>query len=267
MRSIAGLTIAMALVCGPLFAAEPPSLVKARALYNAGDYDGAIAAAAQARTEPGAADAAALVEARAYLERYRRNSDLADVAAARDALNMIHPSALSPRDQVDYFVGLGQSLYLADLFGAAAQLFDTALDRSMLLPDRDRLLLLDWWATSLDREAQWGAPDRRAPLFAQISTRMQDEIHRDPGSAPANYWLVVAARGTGDLDAAWDAAVAAWVRAPLSPSTAQSLRADVDRLVMEALIPERAHARPAREQADAVEALRVQWESVKEQWK
>lgn len=267
MRSIAGFVIAMALACGTVHAAEPSSLVQARALYNAGDYDGAIAAAGQARSDPAGADAAALVEARAYLERYRRNADPADVAAARESLNAVRPSALSPRDQVDFFVGLGQSLYLSDLFGAAAELFETALDRDALLPPRDRLLLLDWWATALDREAQWGAPDRRARLFAEIASRMEDELRRDPGSAPANYWLVVAARGTGDLDAAWDAAVAAWVRAALDPSTAEMLRSDVDRLVTEALIPERAHTRPAREQADATDALKAQWELVKEQWR
>ena len=269
MRSIAAFVIATALACGTAYAVEPQALAKARALYNAADYDGAIAAAAQARTEPGAADAAALVEARARLERYRRSpesADPADLTAARQSLSAIHPSALSPRDQVDFFVGLGQSLYLAELFGAAAELFETALERGTLLPPRDRLMLLDWWATALDREAQGGAPDRRARLFGQIAMRMEEELRRDPGSAAANYWLVVAARGAGDLDAAGDKAVAAWVRATIDPSS-QALRSDVDRLVTQALIPERARTRPAREQVDATETLRAQWELVKAQWK
>ncbi len=47
------------------------------------------------------------------------------------------------------------------LFGAAAELFDTALGRSVLIGDRDRLLLLDWWATALDREAQTRPVDGR----------------------------------------------------------------------------------------------------------
>src|SRR5205814_5834650 len=104
-------------------------------------------------------------------------------------------------------------------------------------------------------------------LAVQITARMEEELRRDPGSVPANYWLAVAARGAGDLDAAWDAAVAAWVRATLGPATSQQLRSDIDRLVTEALIPERARSRPAREQADATEALRAQWELVKQQWK
>ena len=263
----AAVAIAIALVSGAASAAEPPALAKARALYNAADYDGAIAAAAQARTQPGAADAAGLVEARSHLERYRRAPDSADLAAAREALSAIRPSVLSPRDQVDFLVGLGQSLYLGELFGAAAELFDTAIERGVLLAARDRLMLVDWWATALDREAHASAPERRARLYERMAARMEEELRRDPGSAPANYWLAVAARGAGDLDAAWDAAVAAWVRATLDPATSSALRSDIDRLVTTALIPERARARPAREQADAADALRAQWELVKQQWK
>src|SRR4029450_929279 len=122
------------------------------------------AAAALARTQTPAADAAALVEARARLEPSRRNADPEDLMAARDALNTIRASMLAGRDQVDFLVGLGQSLYLTDFFGAAADLFDTALERSAPLPDRDRMLLLDWWATAGDREAQGGRPDRAAAL-------------------------------------------------------------------------------------------------------
>jgi len=260
------LAVAALLAAQVADAAEPASLTRARTLYNAADYDGAIAAAALARTQTPAADAAALVEARARLERYRRNADSEDLMAARDALNTIRASMLMGRDQVDFLVGLGQSLYLTDFFGAAADLFDTALERSAPLPDRDRMLLLDWWATAVDREAQVAPPERRSRLAAQITDRMVDELRRDPGSAPANYWLAVAARAAGDLDAAWDAAVAAWVRATLGPATEQ-LRADIDRLVMQAVIPERARAHRARDQVDSTDVMRAQWESVKQQWR
>jgi len=260
------LAMAALLVAPAANAAEPASLTRARTLYNAADYDGAIAAAALARTQTPASDAAALVEARARLERYRRNVNPDDLMAARDALNTIRASTLAGRDQVDFLVGLGQSLYLTDFFGAAADLFDTALERSAPLPDRDRMLLLDWWATAVDREAQSAPPERRSRLAAQITTRMGDELRRDPGSAPANYWLAVAARAAGDLDAAWDAAVAAWVRATLGPATEQ-LRADIDRLVMQAVIPERARAHRARDQVDLTDAMRAQWELVKQQWR
>ena len=247
-------------------AAEPSPLARARTLYNASDYEGAIAAAEMARTQPAMADAAAVVEARARLERYRKNPDPMDLADARAALNTVHAAVLSPREHVDLLIALGLALYLSDLFGPAADVFDTALERSMALADRDRLMLLDWWATAIDREAQAATPERRARLATQISTRMGEELRRDPGNAPANYWLAVAARVGGDADTAWDAAVAAWVRAPLSGASDQ-LRLDIDRLVVDAIIPERARARATRDQPDPAGTLRAQWETIKSDWK
>jgi hypothetical protein len=95
---------------------------------------------------------------------------------------------------------------------------------------------------------------------------METALRQEPGNGPANYWLAAATRGTGDVDRAWAAAIAAWVRSSLEPASAPSLRADLDRLVTQALIPERVRARPAREQADATTALRAEWEMVKMQW-
>jgi len=265
MRWLSLMVIALGLAA-PVRAAEPPALARARAFYNAADYDGAIAAAAQALTVPGAGDAASLVEARARLERYRRSSDPLDLTTARDRLRTLRPAALSPRDQVDLLVGLGQTLYLDNLFGPAVELFDTALQRAATVPAVDRRLLLDWWATALDRNAQASPSDRRARLYEQLDARMEGELRLDPGSAPANYWRAVAKRGAGDVDGAWDAAVAAWVRAPLGTTTATALRVDIDRLVTQALIPERVRTRPLREQAEAVDALHAQWELVKQQY-
>ena len=47
----------------------------------------------------------------------------------------------------------------------------------------------------------------------------------------------------------------------------EQLRADIDRLVMQAVIPERARVHRARDQTDPTDAMRAQWESVKEQWR
>ena len=49
------------------WADEPPALAKARALYNAADFEGAIDAASVARQQAAWADAAALVIARSHL--------------------------------------------------------------------------------------------------------------------------------------------------------------------------------------------------------
>ena len=202
----------------PAWAAEHPALAKARALYNAGDFDGAISAAAVARRDPASADAAALVIARAHLERYRQRADPADLGAAREALGSVRSSALTPRDQVDLLVGLGQSLYLGEVFGAAAELFDTALSRASLLPDRDRLLLLDWWATALDREAQTRARRSAASrVFERIAERMEAELRR--GSGERGRELLARRRGARQRRrrSRLGCRVAAWVRSTLKP--------------------------------------------------
>jgi len=257
----------LAMSAATVRAAEPPSLAKARMLYNAGNYEGAIDAAAVARRQAQSADAASLVIARSHLERYRQRADPGDLADAREALASVHVDALAQRDQVDLLVGLGQSLYLGEIYGASAELFDTALNRSSMLEPRDRLMLLDWWATALDRDAQTRPFDRRAPAYQRIAERMDRELRDDPASGVANYWQVVAARGTGDLDRAWSAAIAAWVRSTLNPTTMTQLRGDLDRVMEQALIPERARSNPARDGVDAVEMLRADWSLVKENWK
>jgi hypothetical protein len=269
MRTFAVAVVTLMLVglAPAAWAAEPPALAKARTLYNAANYEGAIDAAAVARRQAPWADAAALVIARSHLERYRQSADPKDLVAAREAFGTVKASALAPRDLVDLIIGLGQSLYLGELFGASADLFDTALTKASLLNQRDRLMLLDWWATALDREAQTRPPDRRRVVFERITERMEEELRQDPGSPVANYWLAVSARGAGDVDGAWSAAVAAWVRSTLSPDTTEELRADLDRLVMQALIPERSRVMPGRDPQEAVSALRAEWELVKQQWK
>ncbi len=267
-RCVCAVVLAL-LVCGPARAAEPVALARARSLYNAADYDAAIAAAKDARRIPSATDAAALVLGRAHLERYRQRSDADDLSAARAALQSVRPQALTPRDRVELVVGLGQSLFLGEAFGAAAELFDTALAQSATLPPRARAMLLDWWASSLDREAQSRPQERRSPVFQRVAERMEAELRSEPGCAAASYWLAVAARGAGDLDRAWDSAVAGWVRASLNPDTAPALRADLDRLVTQFLVPERARQRQAagRDPQEATTALLSEWELIKSQWK
>ena len=265
MRVLVAFGVAMVLAAS-VDAADPPALARARSLYNAGNFDGAVTEAATARRQPGAGDAAAVIEARAHLERYRLSSDPTELSTARAALTAVNPQALAPRDHLDLLVGLGQSLFFGELYGPAAQLFDTALARSAPLPTKDRLALLDWWASAMDRNAQSVPFDARATVFSRIVERMERELTTDPGSAPANYWLAVALRGAGDVDGAWDAAIAGWVRAALNPATATTARMDLDRLVTERLVADRSRRRPASEQADAEAALVKVWERVKQEW-
>lgn len=267
MRPLLAAILFFAMI-GPAVAADPPALAKARTRYNDGDFDGAISAAAVARNVAGSADSAALVIARAHLELYRQRAQPDDLATARATLMGVHAANLTPRDQVDLDIGLGQSLFLGEVFGAAAEMFDAALARATVLSTAERRQLLDWWATALDREAQARTPDRRARVFERVLNRMEDELKVDPLNPTANYWLAVAARGIGDPDRAWNVAVAAWVRSSLAPDTdSTSLRADLDRLVGEALITERARLRPMSEQQVAMAMFRAEWDLVKEQWK
>jgi hypothetical protein len=267
MRRFAGALAILLLLSVRASAAEPASLARARTLYNAADYDAAIAAATEAQKMPNAADAAGLVLGRAHLERYRRAADPTDLAAARDALRTVRQQVLTPRDRADLLVGLGQSLFLSEAFGAAAELFDTALTHGSALTPKARGQLLDWWASALDREAQSRAADRRAPVYQRIVDRMEDEIGNDVGSASASYWLAAASRGSGDLDRAWDSSIAGWVRASLNPETSGTLRADLDRLVTQALVPERARQRNGRDLQEATASLLNEWDLIKSQWK
>jgi hypothetical protein len=56
------------------------------------------------------------------------------------------------------------------------------------------------------------------------------------------------------------------VRSRLSPD-AEKLRVDLDRLMTQALIPERARTIVARDPQEGLTALRTEWEILKQQWK
>ena len=73
------------------WANEPPALAKARTLYNAGDFDGAIDAASVARKDEAWADAAALVVARSHLELYR------DASGCRGSVGRARRARRRPR--------------------------------------------------------------------------------------------------------------------------------------------------------------------------
>lgn len=242
-------------------AASKDPLVRARAMYNARHYEQAITAAEQAREAPGRADSADLIAARAYLERFRESAAADDLANARTRLRRVDPQRLGARERLELLVGLGETLYFDDAFGAAADVFNSVLSGTGgLAPDaRDRVL--DWWTSARDREARTRPdPDRQA-MYRQIRARMETELAEHPSSATAVYWLVAAARAQGDVQGAWDAAQAGWVRAPLTSDRGASLRADLDQLVLRTLVPERAKAL-----AQPQEALRQQWEQFKERW-
>jgi hypothetical protein len=240
----------------------------ARQLYNLGKYDEAVKVAARLRADPAAHDAASLVLGRSHLERFRQSADRADLVAAREALREVRPAALAAREQTEYLVGLGELLYLDEAYGAAAEVFVTAFERSRELGPRPFDRVFDWWATSLDRQAQSRLIEDRDALYGEILFRAQAALAQMPGLAAPAYWLVVATRSLGDTVRAWDAAVAAWVRAPLADGQGTGLRADLDRLVLQAIIPERARqlATTDSDRERQAARLRLDWETVKKDW-
>ena len=264
MKRVAPLVIATLVSIG---AGPRDALSRARQFYNHQQYGAAIEAATEARLAPKLADAATLVLARAHLERFRQSANPTDLVAARDALQQIHPALLAPSDRVELIIGLGESLYLDDRAGAAAEEFELALPRLDTTNPNARERVLDWWATALDRQAQLGPESERRPLYARIVNRMEEELGRDAGSAVASYWLVAGARGSGDLERAWGAAIAGWVRASMAGDHRVTLRIDLDRIVVQAIIPER--ARQTSSPADvalAIAAMGGEWETLKQTW-
>src|SRR6266487_4622091 len=223
----------------PAPAADDP-LGRARVLYNQGQFEAAVNAAELARLAPGRTDSADLVAARAYLERFRVSAASDDLTNARERLRRLDPQRLATRERTEYIIGLGEALYLDEAYGAASAVFDSVLQSGDLLVIGARDRVLDWWADSVEHE---GRPrpemDRRA-IYQRIRARMEEELVARPPGSTAPYWLVAAARGQGDLQGAWDAAQAAWVRSPLAIDKGVTLREDLDRLVLRAIIPDRA---------------------------
>ena len=262
MRLVRALIACIALVAaaGAASAAEKPDpLARARTLYNQGDFSGALAAVEEVRAAA-RPDAADLIAARAYLERFRESANADDLTAARDRLRRLNAEQLTPLERSELVIGLGEALFFDDAPGAAAQLFDSVLEHGDL-PSTARDRVVDWWASALDTDARPRSDFERQAIYQRVRERMRQELAANPGSRAASYWLAAAARGQGDLQAAWDAAQAAWVIAPLSADGGAALRGDVEQLVQRAIVPERARAI-----AQPADRLRDEWERFKERW-
>jgi hypothetical protein len=252
----------------------PDPLAQARQLYNEQRYEDAIIRAQAATLLPDLAPAGLVVLARARIERYRVSSDPGDLEQAQDALRRVRFERLDARDQVEYTIGLGQLLFLDDQYtfddrySAAAEQFEIALARADLLDMGSRDRLFDWWALSLDRQAQFGPERARHPGYDRIVQRAEAELGRDPTSRAASYWLAAAAAGVDDPARAWGAAVAAWARAASLGEDGTLLRDDLDRLVTQVILPGRARQLAVGADArDALTSLVAQWQQVKARWK
>lgn len=266
-RTVRPWSVVLVVLLSPsLAAARPDALAVARRFYNQGQYEQAIEAARQASAIPSSAAAARLISGRAHLERYRQNEEGDDLDQARADLRAVDEHALDGGEQLELQIGFAELLFCDKRYGAAAEMLDPLLDAAASLAPDGHDRALDWWASSLDRQAQAMPRDTRPAIYARITHRAEDELRRNPSSLTASYWLAAATRGEGDLDRAWSAATAAWVRAALHPEGAVSVRADIDKLVTEGIIPERVAALPARDRRQALAAMTADWESFKKDW-
>jgi hypothetical protein len=251
----------------------PDPMTTARDLYNQRRFSEAIRAAQEARAMPVHASSAAVVLARSYLERYRQTLVLNDLALAREALRGVDGATLTSRDRVELLIAYGQSLYfdeaysLDDRFVAAAEQFEIALSYADVIdaPSRDRLF--EWWAGALDRQAQQGSESARRPLYERVLHRAEQELWRDASAASASYWLAASARGLGDYQRAMGAAVAGWVRAASLGSRRDDVRGDLDRLMRQVILPERARELASEgDPRSMLTLLEAQWTELKAMW-
>jgi hypothetical protein len=247
--------------------AQRADLAKARALYNQRQFDAAIEAADAAQKMPATAEAATVLLARARLERYRERANPEDLSAARVALGTVRVSNLDARDNIDFLMALGEALFFEDDYGAAAALFESGIDAAIAQGTQTGEAMIEWWGSAVERHADSLERDARVQAFSRMRERMGRELSRNPGSAAAAYFLVVAIRGEGEASDAWDAAIAGWVRARLAGARSASLRADLDKLVLEGIIPDRIRAFAADKRPQAESDLRGEWTVVKERWK
>jgi tetratricopeptide (TPR) repeat protein len=248
---------------------RPDPMGRARDLYNQGHYEGAIESATQARENPFTRDAALLILGRAGLERYRYTADPTDLTHAREALRAVDASMLSTRDRTDLLVGVGEALYFDEAYRPAADVFESMLDGDTNLSAVARDQVLDWWATATDRYVRNLPAPERADAYDHLIDHMEGELRRDSGSAAAAYWLAAASFARGRVERAWNAAISGWVRGLMTADRGAALRPDLDRLVREAIIPERVRRLPVagtKEGEQATAGMLAEWELVKEKW-
>ena len=260
------------LLVSPGLAAAQNDLARARAFYNEGHFDEAISAATNAGRRPASAASATLIIARSRLERFRRLGDPQDLATARTELVSLNPRTLAPQEAIDWQIGVGTALFLENQIGPASEMFNSILQVARtLLSATEYDKLLEWWGATLSRLAEGMTGDGRRHAYARLHAVTKLELDRNPLSRPATYWTVVSSRGTGDLEAAWGAAVAGWIRAG-DEKDSGPLRADLERFVTQTLIPERAQARTgqrldAKNTLGEIAVLNEEWRSVTGKWK
>jgi hypothetical protein len=258
-------------LAAPRPAAAQSDLERARTFYNSGQFDESIASATSAKSKPSAAASATLIIARSRLERFRKLGDAGELASARTDLVSLNPHNLTPQEIIEWQIGVGTGLFLENQLAPAAEIFTAVLPsaRTRLAPPEFEKLL-EWWGTVVSRLADTLTGDARRRAYEKLRADVRLELELNPLSRPATYWMVVSSRGAGDLEGAWGAAVAGWIRAGGQPD-GRPLRADLEGLLTQTLIPERAQARTgqrldARATVAEIGVLNEEWRALRLRW-
>ena len=220
------------LVC-PALAAAQSDLERARTLYNAGQYDESIAAAALAKNKPAAAPSATLIAARSRLERFRQKNDPADLGAARADLVSLNPRTLAPQEVIEWQIGIGTALFLENQPGPAAEMFATILPTARgRLPAAEFDKLVEWWASTVARVAESQTGPARKEAYSAMLSAVRSELERSPLSGPLpTGWswpraaqAISTGRGTRRSPAGFAPARSPRVNSSAATSTASSPR-------------------------------------------
>jgi hypothetical protein len=263
------LLLALAWLAAADAVADTPTgtaLARSREAYNAARYDAAISGASAALPDAAIADAARLIIGRALLERFRTTSYDADLASAIEALRAVVPSRLDPDDRVEWIVGMGQWLFYTERFGAAAEMFEQVVGHARLGGPHAADRALDWWASALDRHAQRIASTSRERVYRRILDRVEQEVARNPASVAGNYWRSPPPAALATSTAPGNPQSPAGCAPSSRPTHAATLRTDLDRLVLTAIIPDRARSAGGRDQRQAADTMVTEWERFKSSW-
>src|SRR5215204_5688973 len=152
---------ARTIVCVALLAVRPAGawaqsdLERARALYNAGQFDESIAVADTAKHRASATASATLIAARALLDRFREQGNSEDLTTARRNLMTLNPRLLALQEIIEWQIGVATALFLENQPGPAADMFSTVLPSARgTLPAAEYDKLIEWWGSALSRVAE-----------------------------------------------------------------------------------------------------------------
>ena len=224
-------------------AADDP-LARARLLYNQRQFEAAVQAAEQARLTPARADAADLIAARAYLERFRESAASDDLTNARDRLRRLDPQRVRPaRARRVHRRPRRNAVLRRGVRRRGRRCSTRCCDSRDALAGEARERVLDWWASALDRDAKPRPEIERQGVYQRIrDADATTSWRRIPAAAPRptgsrrrrGRRAICRRRGTRRRPAGCARRCAS--------DSGVALRADLDRLVLRAIVPERAKA-------------------------